>query len=262
MRQPLLHRLARIVTSENVDVIMLAECTMAPAEALAALNQSADSLFNEPLTFDPNPKLRLFTRLPASRFHPQLSGANGRTIAYRVALINQLPFLLAVVHWPSKVNLNEGEQALLTVELAGEIRQAESDSGIERTILVGDLNMNPYEPGVVGAMGLHAVMTRERARRGERVVNAKAYPFFYNPMWGYFGDRTEGPAGTFHRNTGVINPFWNIYDQVLLRPPLMDGLRELHILESDGQEPLVTPSGIPDSINGSDHLPILFRLEL
>jgi hypothetical protein len=261
--RPLQHRLVRIVTSENVDVVALAECNVTPAEILAALNSPGiEPAFAEPETFDPSPKLRLFTRLPVARFRPQLNGANGRTVVYRVALTGRLPFLLALAHWPSKVNNDQQDQMLLAAEFVREIRQAEADSGIERTVLVGDLNMNPYEPGMIGAAGLHAVMTRERAGRGERTVDGRTYPFFYNPMWAFFGDRTSGPAGTFHHDTGMVNPFWNIYDQVLLRPSLMNSLRELRILESDGQQSLLTRSGVPNVANASDHLPLLFRLEL
>jgi hypothetical protein len=53
-----------------------------------------------------------------------------------------------------------------------------------------------------------------------------------------------------------------MFDQVLLRPSLMDSLAELRILDSDGQGPLVTERGRPRSSTASDHLPILFRLDL
>ncbi len=132
-----------------------------------------------------------------------------------------------------------------------------------RTILVGDLNMNPFDAGVVGAQALHAVMTRQLARREEREVMGRAYRFFYNPMWGHFGDRTSGPAGTYyHHASNPGNLFWNMYDQVLLRPDLMDQLIELQILISDGQDDLVTKGGLPKKTDGSDHLPILFRMNL
>ena len=58
--------------------------------------------------------------------------------------------------------------------------------------------MNPFEEGVVGAKGLHAVMTRRIAAKGSRVVQGKEYPFFYNPMWGLFGDRQDSPSGTYY----------------------------------------------------------------
>ncbi len=135
--------------------------------------------------------------------------------------------------------------------------------GHQRTVLVGDLNMNPFDLGMVGAQALNAVMTRDLARSEGRVVAGRSYRFFYNPMWGCFGDRTPGPAGTFFYSAS--NPrsyYWHLFDQVLLRPALMDALVELRILEDDGQESLLTDRRRPRSSEASDHLPVLFRLDL
>jgi hypothetical protein len=59
----------------------------------------------------------------------------------------------------------------------------------------------------------------------------------------------------------AVNYFWNTYDQVLLRPELAPRLSRLSILDGDGVESLLTQNGLPDATNGSDHLPLLFRLE-
>jgi hypothetical protein len=67
------------------------------------------------------------------------------------------------------------------VELANSIRSVEQKIGHTRTILVGDLNMNPFEEGVVSAAGLHAVMTRRIAEKQSRIVQEKEYPFFAIP---------------------------------------------------------------------------------
>ena len=89
------------------------------------------------------------------------------------------------------------------------------------------------------------------------------HPFFYNPMWGCFGDRTPGPPGSFYLGTSKpVNYFWNIYDQVLLRPGLVDALRDLAILDTDGSESLLTKAGLPQTSGGSDHLPLFFQLNL
>ncbi|MBL8795846.1 MAG: hypothetical protein JNM56_18220 [Planctomycetia bacterium] len=82
-------------------------------------------------------------------------------------------------------------------------------------------------------------------------------------MWGLFGDRTPGPPGTyFYSGSGPGNPYWNIFDQVLLRPDIMDSLVELKIIDTDGQESLLTDRGRPRIATASDHLPILFRFNL
>jgi hypothetical protein len=55
--------------------------------------------------------------------------------------------------------------------------------------------MNPFEDGVVSSNGLHGVMSWGIAQKRVRVVNRKKYPFFYNPMWNFFGDFTPGGKG-------------------------------------------------------------------
>ena len=105
-------------------------------------------------------------------------------------------------------------------------------------------------------------MTKEVASRESRQSAGEGFPFFYNPMWGHFGDRTPGPPGTIYHGGGVATPFWNIYDQVLLRPSLMHALQELRILESDGVESLLTENGTPNAQLASDHLPIKFVLDI
>jgi len=46
------------------------------------------------------------------------------------------------------------------IRLADEIRREELGIGHERTVLMGDFNMNPFEIGMISATGLHAVMDR------------------------------------------------------------------------------------------------------
>jgi hypothetical protein len=79
--------------------------------------------------------------------------------------------------------------------------------------------MNPFEDGIVAANGLNAVMSRDVAARESRRVQRKDYTFFYNPMWGHFGDATDGPSGTFYRGSSEqVEYFWHMFDQVLIRP--------------------------------------------
>jgi len=124
--------------------------------------------------------------------------------------------------------------------------------------------MNPFEPGLVGAAGLHSVMSRQVAARGSRTVQGNEYQFFYNPMWNHFGDANGGTAGSYYYDDAQhVNYFWNVFDQVMLRPELAERFdpSRLYILTSAGTRPLVRTDGRPDSTNASDHLPIVFELE-
>ena len=145
------------------------------------------------------------------------------------------------------------------------IRKKEDEVGHTRTVLVGDLNMNPFEDGVVSSTGLHAVMTRKIAEKKSRIVQDNEYLYFYNPMWSLFGDGSKGPPGTYYYYKAEHKVyFWNIFDQVLLRPDLIDFFSndDLMILDSDGKNVLLSSQGIPDINVASDHLPIYFTLNL
>jgi hypothetical protein len=162
-----------------------------------------------------------------------------------------------------KISWDDNDQTSAFTILARRIATTEDGLSNNRTILVGDFNANPFDPGVVSAFGLHAMMTKKIALKRVRTVQGESCPYFYNPMWGLFGDGTPGPAGTYYLHSSKpINHFWNMYDQVLLRPELVGALQELRILDTDGNQSLLTAVGVPDKDGASDHLPVLFRLDI
>lgn len=173
--------------------------------------------------------------------------------------------ILAVAHLLSKRDAQPPTQAALARYLVADLRALEKRRNHQRTIVVGDLNMNPFEEGVAGADALHGVMTRRLAAAGERVIQGRGHGMFYNPMWGFLGDWNKlvpGPPGTYYRSAAeTVNYFWNTFDQVLVRPELADRLTAVSVLDHDGAASLLTPNGLPDRNDGSDHLPLLFRLE-
>jgi endonuclease/exonuclease/phosphatase family metal-dependent hydrolase len=167
---------------------------------------------------------------------------------------------------PSKLYWSDDDQFAECIELAKFIRQIEKDLGHSRTILVGDFNMNPFEKGMIVSNGLHAMMSKRIARREARTVKGVRYPFFYNPMWSLFGDIPTALPGTYfyNRSGRPLNYFWNMFDQVMLRPSLLDAFKDdyLRILESVGDVSLLSTHGTPDPTKASDHLPLLFALDL
>lgn len=129
--------------------------------------------------------------------------------------------------------------------------------------------MSPFELGMVQAYGFHAVMSRKVAQTQTRQVQGRSYPFFYNPMWGLQGDSTQGPPASFYYSASgkPTAYFWHMFDQVLIRPSLLTyfddcGNTNPQILVSDGVNSLLTEKGYPNKEQISDHLPLLFRLNL
>ena len=252
--------IARIAAAEGIDLIILAECEVPTRELLAELSAATGTEFTQP--YSNSAKLGIFTRFDPSAVTAVFDDASSRLTIRRVVVGEQIDFLLAATHFHSRRNWSEDDQLIECTKLAADISRIEAEFGHQRTLLVGDLNMNPFDKAVISAAGLHGAMTAQVARRRSRVVAARTYPFFYNPMWGLFGDRTAGPPGTHYFDGAHVSYFWNMYDQVLLRPDIMDSLRELRVLEGDGTTRFLLPSGRFDPKTGSDHLPLFFRLDL
>ena len=73
--------------------------------------------------------------------------------------------------------------------------------------------------------------------------------------------RIQGPRGTlYYRETGITAYFWHTFDQVLLRPALMDRVpdKNITVLDSFGTLLLVDKTG--KMFRCSDHLPLLVEL--
>lgn len=261
-KKPLANRVRNLATAHAADLVILAECQIAASDVIAALNATGRG----PYAHVPGSgsELHLYTRLPTARWHALYTDPLEAWITFRVQVGRRPAILLFVAHLPSKLHADKMDRLLAANQMAADIRATESRQGHTRTIVVGDLNENPFEDSVVWAGGLHAVMSRELLERrdGERTVRGTGYPLFYNPMWSVLGDRTPGPPGTYYRaSSESVNYFWNTYDQVLLRQELMSHLRDVFVPDNDGVNSLLTAAGLPDKTNGSDHLPLVFRLD-
>jgi endonuclease/exonuclease/phosphatase family metal-dependent hydrolase len=258
--KPLVEAIVGLAEEQSVDVLMLAECDVAPARLLIALNRNESLFYFAPGN---SPRLAMFTKFPDRYVAPVFE--SDRVSIRRLALPAREEILLVLVHFPSKLYWSEDSQMLECTVLASTIVDEERHAGHSRTILVGDLNMNPFEKGLVGASGLHATMARTVAERASRVVQGKTYSFFYNPMWGHLGDWIERPPGSFYyERAEQVTYFWNTFDQVLIRPALLDRFRsdEVRILDRVGEESLTTDDGRPDGTIASDHFPLLFKIDM
>ncbi len=259
-KQPIESLITELAFEHNIDVIMLAEYVENPTRLLQTLNANTFQYFlNESLC----DKIRVYSKYKNS-FFPKFRESRRYTIRHL-----QLPglddILLAVVHFPSKINFSNESQDIESGELARFIKDAEEEIGHSRTILVGDLNMNPFEIGMVKTTGLHSVMSQQIAQKISRIVQGKGYKFFYNPMWNFLGDFAPYPAGTHYYQTSEhIAYFWNMFDQVLIRPELLDVFsnEDLKIIDSVGKQSLLNDNGLPNTNLASDHLPLFFSLKL
>jgi endonuclease/exonuclease/phosphatase family metal-dependent hydrolase len=259
-RRSIADLVARAARTFDVDILILAECSIPGAHLLTTLNKTSPDY---QLTFTASDGICILTRFHAGFLRP--AAESNRYSVRRLNLPGQEELLLVIAHLPSGLYSGPESRSHECIELARIVLEEEKKAGHDRTVLVGDLNVNPFESGVVSAVGLHGVMTKSLAERESRIVQRRSYPIFYNPMWRFFGARGSVPSGTYYyeRAEHVVY-FWNIFDQVLVRPSLMDGFDDdaVRIVDKVGETSLTYGDGRPNRSVGSDHLPIVFELDI
>jgi hypothetical protein len=262
---------ARLAHLHQATVLVLAECTL-PGVVLKALNPKGQPA-KYYLARDKSPdnkngsRVRVFTRFGPSQV--ELVTSSWRYTIHALFPNTPNELLLCSVHLSSKSTMggkDDRSQDNEIADLSQSIANIENDEKRKhtRTILIGDLNAHPFQYGVYATRGLHAVSSREVARRGIRKVSGKNYRFFYNPMWRFLGDIGPHRPGTFYRSKAEDDClFWSTYDQVLIRPVLLPYFRDenLAILTNDGETSLADDRERPDRKNASDHFPIKIGLD-
>jgi endonuclease/exonuclease/phosphatase family metal-dependent hydrolase len=242
----------------SVDILILAESQAPTSEVLHCLNAEGEIHFSE--FFLIPTRLRFFHRLPANSIRAVFDDGMVAIRVVRPPLGREL--LVVACHLASKLHSSPQDQYYLARKLRRNIVNAEKLVGHQNSIVLGDLNMNPFEEGMNAADGLHAVMDKQIALKKARTLRGEECDFFYNPMWSRLGDESDGPTGTYYRSADhVADYYWHTFDQVLLRPSLLPFYKKdnLKILTQIAGKSLLGSVGPKRSI--SDHLPLLFSLD-
>jgi len=247
--------LERLIEELSCDVISLAEYT----DDLDGLKQS---LHNKGHEYHEIPTIGCERVTLLTRYAPSQIKHFNETAYYT---IKQFPHeslgrhLIAFVHFPSKLHMRDEDYITEAAYLKRDIEDAEAKSNHSRTIVVGDFNMNPFESAMVTASAMHSLPSRSIASRNVRTVNRREYSMFYNPMWNLLGDIQDPPGTYYYGNSGHLCYFWNTFDQVIVRPSLLENFvtESVKIITEVQEIRLVNNNGIPCL---SDHLPLYFEV--
>jgi len=242
---------------QEVDVVLLAE----PGPHAKMLGDSLSApgvggyLRLSPITG----RFEVFSRLPLHRMQPRHD--SNRFSIWHVRPVLGEDFNLVVVHLPAKLSAGNLDQHESARQVVTELQRVERELGHQRSLVIGDFNMHPFDDGMVAANAFHGVMDRRTAAKQARTVQNVSYDFFFNPMWSRMGDASKGPPGTHsYADSGIKTFFWHTFDQVLLRPALLERVPDenIHVLTALGALSLLNKNG---KISGtSDHLPLLIEL--
>lgn len=245
--------LTDLVLSKELDVLALLEHSgdKEDLEALLVSLQGHYRIINNPAC---ERVIWLLKRSISFEYGPQ-------STYYSFLIINDL--ILCALHMPSNLFEGDYDRSNIALEIINKLSVLEERLATSKTIIMGDFNEDPYDSNCLGAYHFHGIPIANKALKESRVVNGIRYKMFYNPMWNYFGDNTSPPGTYYHSGTGAKEPFWHIYDQVLLRPKLVDSFSfdNLEVLTQINSNDLLTRRGNPKH-KISDHLPVSLEIEV
>lgn len=195
------------------------------------------------------------------KYHQELLFAHTRYSILKLET-SYFQLLLCMIHAESNLNASDYDRNTFFYLFRNDILSCEDKSKTNNTIIIGDLNSNPFDSSVIGISSLHGIPFKEEAKKETRVFQGKNYGMFYNPMWRFL-TAPSPPYGTYYlNNSRPINYFWNVFDQVLIRPVLLPAFDEdsLQIVQTINNQSLLKNGYAPNK-EISDHLPILFVIQ-
>lgn len=141
------------------------------------------------------------------------------------------------------------------------------------TVIVGDLNMDPYCPSMVDLFGLNAAMCRLVAKNQHRYYlgddGRESIRMFYNPTWQLLGDRSSAnqPGSYYNSGDRTDATYWHAIDQALVRPGLVEAIvpGTPRYITKAGARALFKILKEETDVLGpaqSDHLPIMIQLDI
>lgn len=243
--------LSEIIVENDISIVLLAEYTASSKELIECLKKE-NKYMNE--YSGCSALIKMFAENEEVQYRPDADRAI-------IRIINGND-ILCCVHLNSKIYSGHDEAREIHIEqIMKDVRTVERELGSENTIIVGDFNINPYDASFVDARYFHGIPGYEEAKKKSRIVAGKEYRMFYNPMWNLLGD-FHTPYGTYYYNgNNVVNTYWNMYDQVIMRPDMKHRFvkESLKIICETKTRFLLDINGHPNK-RISDHLPIIFEI--
>ncbi len=256
-------KLEKIIS--NIDILLLVEnnkisdSLIEDSLGMMKLDYKADFVETQ---FTP----KFYTKFKDNELEYIGTSTSKRLIFTSLKFANTHEILVGGIHFPSKLNYDGLSQLQIAMEYVREIESIETLKDNRNTIIFGDFNMNPFDEGMIEPSAFNATLSEIEAKKISKEFHYKKYNYFYNPMWGFLGDRNylsgirKLPGSFYYKKA----PYWNVYDKVIMRPQIIDifDFSSLEIIDSLGDEKLVDTNFMIKNKIYSDHLPLSFKIKL
>lgn len=178
--------------------------------------------------------------------------------------VNGFDFIIFPLHLVSRKNFDDKNKLAEATRNAIDFKEATTnlwESG--RVLILGDLNVNPFDSAIVSANGFHTTNDFDIALKGERnIVRQGNSQVFFNPSWKLFFD-ADALSGTYWWSRDDYEHIhWNVLDQVIIGKEMLHYfvLNSLKTVKKISNKNLLDSYSRPDQ-RYSDHLPVIFNLE-
>lgn len=242
-----------IVSEYDIDVIILAEYPEnGIANLIFELNKIQD-FYSIPTV--KNERIHFISKLKPSKIELLDENNYVRFVSFldddTKEVIN-----LGLLHLSSKLCANELDMLIQINKINSMLEEIEKENN--KSILIGDFNMNPFEIGMLSANGFHAFPRMIESNKISRSILGEEKKFFYNPMWKYL-IKEDDPIGSYYYTSGgAYTLHWHVFDQILIRPQLINFLDTVELISTLTKSSFIKNNKPNKEI--SDHLPIFLKL--
>lgn len=162
--------LCNLISENHISIVVLAEYDADAEEEIKMLNTCGYSM-------------QQYTTTGCERIHilakrgldiePQLQTSNSS-----MQFVNR-DIILCCVHLNSQIYSSGSHAEEIRIrQIVSDILKAEKELSTTNTVIVGDLNINPYDQSCISAQYLHGIPIYEETKRNSRVVLVKRFICF------------------------------------------------------------------------------------
>lgn len=183
---------------------------------------------------------------------------NARFVIYQITF-NEKTYIVCGVHLQDRRNSTSNSRKDTIRNIISYIESEERETNCDNTIIIGDLNSNPYDTEIIGFDGFNAVLFKDIIFQNEyRIHEEKRLRRFYNPILNYISEENN-MYGSFYDSSHDDTPVWHCLDQALFRKSLANSIIEIEYLRKIESKSLMNRVK-PNSMI-SDHLPLYVRID-
>lgn len=171
-----------------------------------------------------------------------------------------IDLIVVGTHLQDRRNSNPAQRISTAGRLMNDLENLEKRKHCKRSIIIGDLNANPYDEELLQMNAFHAVLFKDVIKAAEtRTIDGIQYRRLYNPILHFLSEDTKN-YGSYYNTQGSSTSTWHCLDQILVSKALADAIKSLEYLRSIGNSSLIAQQKPKKEI--SDHLPLFIQIEV